>query len=362
MNILFIAPLPPPIHGQSYVSNVLLMDLQKKHNVKIVNVTKKRNAGRFYFLKRYIEVFNILYLVWKQRKGNDAVYITTSQSLLGNIKDILTYLCFYSSTSIITIHLHGGAIRKELWDKYPFLLSLNKFFIKKMNGVIISGDSHRYIFSDLIENSKIHLVPNFAMDDIFISNEELQLKFEKRTLLKLLYVSGMRSKKGYLELLDAFVGLPENYKKQIQIEFAGEFETDKERETFIETIDRYENVRYHGVISDLDKIKLFQQSHIFCLPTKYLEGQPISILEAYASGNTVLTTNLGGISDIFKDELNGLQIFTKDEGSFVEKIKFCIDNTDYVQKTAEANLELAKKYYKKNVFVKSVATVVERSS
>ena len=58
-----------------------------------------------------------------------------------------------------------------------------------------------------------------------------------------------------------------------------------------------------------EKRNLLKQSHIFCLPTFHkFEGQPISILEAYASGCIVLTTANGGINEIFKNGTNGFLV------------------------------------------------------
>ena len=67
-----------------------------------------------------------------------------------------------------------------------------------------------------------------------------------------------------------------------------------------------ENTEYIGVVSGDNKKNLLKWGNIFVLPTFYkMEGQPISILEAMASKNLVVTTNHGGILDIFKDKVNG---------------------------------------------------------
>ena len=358
MNILFIAPLPPPIHGQAYVSNVLLTDLKIENQVSIVNFTKKRNGGRFYFIARYFEVLEILYLICKNRKNKDAIYITISQSFLGNIKDLLTYACLYSNLHRMTIHLHGGSIKRELWDKHYLLLKLNKFFISKMNAVIISGESHREVFSDMIEENKIHIVPNFTMKEMFIPLEKVDEKFENIKPLKVLYVSGMREKKGYLDLLNGYLKLPKASQRKIEIGFAGEFESSLEKENFENAINEYSNIKYYGVINDQLKIKLFHEAHIFCLPTKYLEGQPISIIEAYAAGCVVVTTNLGGIVDIFDDNINGFQINSGDFTSIVDKFEFCLTHKELIGKIANENLDVAQKKYRKDKFIDSTSEII----
>jgi glycosyltransferase involved in cell wall biosynthesis len=358
MNILFIAPLPPPIHGQAYVSDVLLTELNKRHEVCIINITKKRNAGKLYFFERYLEVIQILFAVFKNRKNKDAIYITISQSFLGNIKDLLTYCCVYSNLSKMTIHLHGGSIKRELWDRHSVLLKLNKFFISKMNAAIISGESHREVFRDLIEENKIHIVPNFTMKEMFIPVEKVNKKFEYIKPLKVLYVSGMREKKGYLDVWNGFLELSKASQKKIEIVFAGEFETNSEEEQFRNAINGYANISYHGVINDSLKIKLFHESHIFCLPTKYLEGQPISIIEAYAAGCVVLTTNLGGIVDIFDDKINGFQSNSGDARSVADKFEFCLTHRELIGEIASGNLELAEKMYRKDKFIDSTSKII----
>jgi glycosyltransferase involved in cell wall biosynthesis len=358
MNILFIAPLPPPIHGQAYVSNILLNKLKENHAVKVINCTKKRNGGKLYFFKRYFEVLDILYSIWKYRKDNDAVYITISQSFLGNVKDLLTYALLSSKLSKITIHLHGGAIKRELWDHRPFLRKLNKFFLSKIQAAIISGDSHREVFMDMIPQNKIHIIPNFTMDEIFITNDKLEKKYDHVFPMKVLYVSGMRNKKGYQDLLNGYIQLTERNRNQIEIDFAGEFETNTERIQFEDAIEKYPNLKYHGVINDNHKINLFLKSHIFCLPTKYLEGQPISILEAYASGCCVMTTCNGGIVDIFENNINGFEIDVGDSNSISKQLEFCLKRLDLVKEIANANFEIAKKKYKKDVFLTSTSNVI----
>ena len=78
-----------------------------------------------------------------------------------------------------------------------------------------------------------------------------------------------------------------------------------------------QNIEYLGNFIDGERKKeLYLSSHIFCLPTYYpYEGQPISILEAYATGCVVITTPHGGIPDIFVDQKNGFLVESNDIGS-----------------------------------------------
>ena len=359
MNVLFIAPLPPPIHGQSYASKILLEEFRKKYDVRIINISKESSNSNLSRVKRYFEVINILLKVWKYRKKNHAIYITISESLAGNIKDLFTYFIFVGNLSKIIIHLHGGSIKKELWDKRPLLYRINKMFIRKFGGVIISGLTHQEIFIDKIDINKIHVIPNFSPDRMFIAEKELNQKFLKFNPLKILYISGLRDKKGYLDLCESFFLLPEEIKHQVKIDFVGAFESKGEKEKFLNKIAGNEQIQYHGIVDEANKEELSFKSHVFCLPTKYFEGQPISILEAYASGCVVLTTGLGGIKDIFVDNINGFQIQPGNSKSISSKIEYCITAPEKLKIIASRNRKIAFEKYRRRTYASSIIRTLE---
>jgi glycosyltransferase involved in cell wall biosynthesis len=362
MKILFIVPLPPPIHGQSFVSKVLFDEMKRTHDITVINTSKEKTENVLSNFKRFTEVVKILYEIWKNRRNKDAVYITISESFLGNMKDLLTYLFFTTNLSKIIIHIHGGSLKKELWNKYPLIYHINKFFIQRIGGVIISGNSHKEIFSDIINKIKLYIIPNFAPDKMFITEQKLMEKFLNFAPLKILYVSGMRDKKGYLDLFQSFVNIDDKLKDKLSIDFAGAFESNEEREKFIGLISSFKQIKYHGVINENEKKKLFSEAHVFCLPTKYFEGQPISILEAYASGCLVLTTLLGGIPDIFKEDINGYKILPNDANSISNEIMHCLNNPNEIKRIGIENRKIANNIYKEDVFTASVIKIFEKNN
>ena len=107
-----------------------------EHDVQVVNLSKnslKEGIGGF---KRILEVISILKEVFQKRKSADIIYFTISESLAGNIKDLFIYFICKRHLSAMYIHLHGGSIKRLLWDRYPLLLRLNKMFVRKLAGAI----------------------------------------------------------------------------------------------------------------------------------------------------------------------------------------------------------------------------------
>ncbi len=361
MNVLFIAPLPPPLAGHSLAAKVFYDHLSTKHNVTVVNFNKTSFKEGFSSFNRIFEVLGILWKIAKVYKTADVIYITISESFAGNIKDLLTYAICSKKIDRFYVHLHGGSIKRLLWDKYPLLHRINKYFLKQIAGVIISGESHKEVFDQFVVPNKIHTIPNFALDYLFAESEQIINKFSTIGPIRVLYMSNMIDKKGYDQLASAYIKLPKALQQQIIIDFAGRFELDIQKERFENKIKDYPGLTYHGVVDDTQKQQLFFQSHVFALPTSYFEGQPISILEAYAAGCAVITTGQSGILDIFKDGVNGIQMGDGLSDAINSTLIKMIDQKNRLSSIGLKNAVLAKQLYRIPIYARSLTSVLELS-
>ncbi|BDU70465.1 hypothetical protein GETHOR_25660 [Geothrix oryzae] len=358
MRVLFIAPLPPPITGHSVASRVLLEHLEKKHRVAVINLSTASSHDGALTWRRVVAVAKDLYRTWKEKREANVFYLTISESFFGNIKDLLIYSICYNKLNKFYIHLHGGSIKQLLFDTHPTLRRLNAIFIRRMAGVIISGQSHVAIFEEMLDPKKIHIIPNFAQDYLFIDNAKIDTKFHNLFPLNILYISGMTRGKGYLDLLNAYHFLEEAIRECIHIDFAGKFDSDEEQSEFIHATQGLPGLTYHGVVDDVRKQELFFNSHVFCLPTSYFEGQPISILEAYASANAVMTTGQAGIRDIFTDGVNGFEIGVHDAASIGKVIRNLVSNPTPLVEIAIRNRDMALLNYRTAVFGSRIEMVL----
>tara|TARA_R100001143_G_C3361083_1_gene135893 strand:- start:17003 stop:18097 length:1095 start_codon:yes stop_codon:yes gene_type:complete len=312
IRILFLAPLPPPITGQSVASRALLDAMKEFYEVNCINFSKNDVYANSRGVSRIIQVIYNIFEVLNKKNQSDLIYITISESIAGNIKDLFIYLICYDKLTKMYIHLHGGTIKRQLWDKYSIIYRINQYFLSKSAGIIVSGKSHEQIFDGIVEPKKISIIPNFANDDLFVNKKMIEEKFSETMSLRIVYISSMKEQKGYMTLLNSFIGLDQTEQSKLRIDFAGYFDDSKSEECFKSKIKKYPSINYHGVISHEQKIALFQEAHVFILPSKFLEGQPISILEAYASGCVVLASSQEGILDIFTHEVNGFVINKED--------------------------------------------------
>jgi len=359
VKILFIGPLPEPVTGHSLACKVFLDALRRDHDVQVVNLSKDSFGEGVSSAGRVIEVLGVLRDVWRKKKDQDSIYLTISQSLAGNIKDLCIYAICFGNLSKMFIHLHGGSIKRLLWDRYPVLWRLNRLFLRRLGGAVISGRSHLEIFDGLIAGDKVHIVPNFAEDHLFRSEREIGDKFASTRPLRVLFISHFIEKKGFNELAEAYTLLSGSLQESIHIDFAGKFESKTAEQAFVKKIAGLEHVRYHGLVDEAEKKRLFAEAHVFCLPTSFLEGQPISILEAYAAGCVVLTTGQRGILDVFEPGVNGFEIKERSAPATAAALETVMANADGLCGIALRNRAIAGERYRASTYGSALRRVVE---
>lgn len=358
MKILYIAPLPPPINGHSLAALVFLDAARAAHAVEVVNLSVGSRGDGTVSSRRTLEVCKALLQVLRKRRGADRIYFTISESFAGNLKDLAIYFLCAGRLRRMFIHLHGGSIRQELFDRHPILRWLNTLFIRRLQGVIVSGESHLDVFQGMVSRERLHIVGNFTQQRMFVPAEAVAAKFGQLRPLRVLFLSVMVELKGFSELADAYLSLDPRVRDRIQVDFAGRFEYEELRQQFLQKIAGVPGIRYHGMVDDAEKQRLFSAAHVFCLPTGYFEGQPISILEAYASGCVVLATcQSGGVRDIFKPGVNGFEI-QKNSASIAAVLTELIAGADDLLRIASANRTLANAYTTAN-FNAQLGTLVE---
>lgn len=361
MRVLFVAPLPEPVTGQSLACAVLLSALRSRHAVDVVDLKKESFRDGASSIKRIIEVLVATVRVAVLALRCDAIYLTVSQSRSGNIRDLMMYLvCFYKLNKM-TIHLHGGAAMERLLStKHPFIRYTNRFFLRRISAVIVLGESLAPIFHGLVPSSRIYCVPNFAEDYLFLNADEVAEKYSSIYPLRLLFLSNLLEGKGHKELLQAMKLLPAEVLAKIELDVAGAFESHEDEMAFHASAAELSCVRYHGTVHGARKASLFARAHLFCLPTYYRnEGQPISILEAYSSGCAVLTTNHGGIYDIFTPGKNGFGVEKASVASIASALSLAVSSSARLCDMGQTNLAMACKRFRVAKYCEALISIIE---
>jgi glycosyltransferase involved in cell wall biosynthesis len=84
--------------------------------------------------------------------------------------------------------------------------------------------------------------------------------------------------------------------------------------------------------------RYIQLADIFVLPTNY-EGVPIVVIDALSYGKPVVSSNVGGISEIVINNQNGF-VVENENAIFAEKINYILGNDNVYQEFAKKSLEI----------------------
>ncbi len=85
-------------------------------------------------------------------------------------------------------------------------------------------------------------------------------------------------------------------------------------------------VEWMGWVDDLESI--YKEAHIVCLPSRYGEGVPRSLIEAAACGKPIVTTDSSGCREIVRNGDNGYLVPINDFKSLADALQQLLENPD----------------------------------
>jgi glycosyltransferase involved in cell wall biosynthesis len=122
---------------------------------------------------------------------------------------------------------------------------------------------------------------------------------------QLLFMSRLVPDKGAIETLQAFTSVAAS-KPGLRLVCAGEGPEKAALQRLVTASKLDDRVSFPGFVRGTEKAQLLLDSDLFVFPTRLDEGCPVSLLEAMAAGLPIITTDAGGIGDVFTDGANGV--------------------------------------------------------
>ena len=238
----------------------------------------------------------------------------------------------------IILHIHGNHLRNEYESLSGIKKNIFHFLLSKGTKGIVLSETLRKNLSPFMEEKRIHVLFNFA--EGYLVDAENEKDFSG---MRIVYLSSLMKEKGIFILLESLLEL-EKRKINYQARIAGNMDP-KSKEAILAVMGKLKNTVYLGTVEGTEKKRLLQWSNVFVLPTFYkMEGQPISIIEAMATGNLIVSNRLEGIMDLMRHKEQGFFLKDNSTENLVETLIFIDKNMDLTQKMALNN----KDYFLKN--------------
>ncbi|MFC1853553.1 glycosyltransferase [candidate division CSSED10-310 bacterium] len=231
----------------------------------------------------------------------DLVHIHLSEK--GSVVRKLILLAFVFLFRIpVVIHAHGGKFH-DFYDSMPlWVKKALGFFFRQCSGWIALSASWKnyYVRTLQLNENKVKILHNPVNIPKRIVRPEQTLK------IKILYLGRISHRKGAFDLIEAYSALPENNRVNSELIIAGDCELIKAQQK-IDSLKLNHKITLPGWVSGKQKHDLFETAHIFVLPS-YNEGLPMAVLEAMAMGLPVISTPVGGISELISSGQHGILV------------------------------------------------------
>ena len=169
---------------------------------------------------------------------------------------------------------------------------------------------------------------------------------ENNQRINFLFLSRVEKYKGVYELVDAFKLLQNRY-NNVHLIIAGEGSETTSIEIYIKN-NKIRNINFTGYVLGAMKSRAYTDADIFMFPS-YSEGMPNAILEAMSFGLPIITSNVGGIPDIFVDKKNGYMTDDISPRTLCGLMEKMIKNIDERKAISTYNRSISDKFLAKNV-------------
>ncbi|MDC0885019.1 glycosyltransferase family 4 protein [Gammaproteobacteria bacterium] len=209
----------------------------------------------------------------------------------------------------------------------PFLWTLLNISINKKNAHLIvqnKDDLNLFISSNLIEESRISLIPSSGVDcSRFIPTNATYNSSNLKVLLsaRLLWDKGIST---FVECAEMII----HERDDITFYLAGAIDKNNPASISIEQVNAWNNqgiINYLGHIDDMPN--LLNKIDIAVLPSAR-EGLPKSLIEALACGIPIITTDVPGCREVVENGFDGILIQYGRPLELKQAIEFLISNPE----------------------------------
>jgi len=257
----------------------------------------------------------------------------------------------YRRPFVVTVHdliqwtIPTGGQGKSPIRRWAYSLAIKD--CRRAKRIIVPSQSTK---KDLIEifkfpPQKIVVIPEGAQAEFRVHSQREIVNVKERLKLPeryLLFVSRWSRYKGLDLLLKVYEELSSEY-RDLGLVICGRAAENEPAIASLITQAQAENPKIvtPGFVSDEELSAIYSAASIYVHPSQY-EGFGIMILEAFATGTPVITTNVSSLPEVVGDA--GLLVAPNNSGQLKEAIKKVLDDRQFAEQLITKGLERVKKY------------------
>lgn len=356
--VLILGKLPPPFMGPAIATEIILKS-SLGNSFELIHLDTRINSsistmGKFSFGKLWLNLkmyFRMFFLLLRFRPS--LVLIPISQSKGGYLKDSVFIFMAAVTGRKILLHLRGSAFRDLYESSSGFFRSLIRRTLKMSDGVIVLGQNLRKLFSGLMPEEKIFVVPNGG-------NYDLPQKVQGGEEIRLLYLSNLMKEKGITDVLQA-AALLKKSGIRFSLSIAGDWLNAETHDESVKLIGENDlPVTIYPPQNRESKFRRMAEADIFLFPPRSPEGHPWVLVESMASSLPVIATDMGAIVESVVDGVNGYIVNPGKPAEIFEKLTYLIRNPQIRQEMSRNSRRLYEEKFTEDRMVQNLASVFNK--
>jgi glycosyltransferase involved in cell wall biosynthesis len=230
----------------------------------------------------------------------------------------------------VVLHIHGGGFKEYYSQNSAFV----KNILDKCDALAVLSHSWKDFFDTIVAPDRVRVVPNIMEDA-----RHIDVETDGKT--HFLFFGQIYQAKGIFDLVELLCESKEEYRGKLVLDIGGGMFEVERLKTYIKDNDLGDIIHFHGWVSGDAKVRLLNLADAFILPS-YVEGVPISILEAEVYGLPILSTPVGGIPEVVHDGENGYLFAPGDKKAMKAAIDSTLRDADLRAKMGEKSKMMVK--------------------
>jgi len=337
IKVLFVAQTPPPAHGQAQANRVILQghyDQIALHHARMAFSNDMEDVGRFKpskLLHLTTLVLRIWQIRWRERP-DALVYSVGMMNRIGVLRDMLVLPLIRWLFPRVVLQFHCGDVQQLLRKQFGAAYRLPaRIAYQRLDAAIFLSDTLAAV-NTLVPCDRRYCLPlGVEMAGAECGQHAERQQGAHSAVPRILFMGTLYPSKGADALIEA-AGVLRRRGLDFQLDIAGPPHEPKRLDVLRSLVARQgleSCVHILGAVTGADKINLFAQSDVFCLPTRY-EGEAMLtvILEAMAFGLPVVATRWRAIPDIVDSGVTGLLVAPGSVEEIADALEIMLQNTE----------------------------------
>lgn len=253
----------------------------------------------------------------------------------------------------VIFHSHGSELKDFYNSRKGVIRKIFRHFMNKVDVIICLSPQWKEFFSTHFLPRKVVVLENIIERPADIRRSRPAMPGR----VSFLFLGQIGNRKGIFDLIDVIRDHIDLWRGKATFVVGGNGETGKLQQ-LITTYGLADTVIFKGWVSGEQKAELLRDCDVYLLPS-YNEGLPLSVLEAMSYGKPVISTTVGGIPEVVKNDLNGYLIRPGDQPDLFRRIDTFVQAPGAIDGMGKASLQIVEPYYPDHVIAKLEQIYIE---